>query len=267
MKLNSKALWVVIAIVVGIGLVFFGRNLSKKQDNGDTHQVENEVDVSGTPTDTLPALKKKSASEPAPPVDMSPPADSSKSFVPPMDEDPKLHAMWEGNLKEMAKCLNMPVKPLSKGDVTFETINQAINTDLGEVVAQYDEWTATDIKTADGEIRRVFIKYDNNNEPPTKTVTYYTYKNGKQEQLPLTREQSENPSETAIASLEGDGRVFGQTASRRMAYINGDDIVVTEKNGRVYSYSLHHDGAHFSCSGGDKSTTLKCLCKEFQNEQ
>lgn len=268
---NTKAVWGIIAVVVTVAIIFFGKSLYKNGEQAPeaTLQDPSGMDISGESAENVkPAIRKATPPEPVPPVDIPAKESSPQTFVPTQMEDPKLFDTWSANLKDMAKCLNMDIKPLNKGsEVNFEAVNQAILPDLGEVVAQYDDWTATDIKTPSGEVRRIFIQYNNDNEPPTKKVSYYTYKNGKQEVIPLTKDQSDNPTDTAIASLEGDGRVYGQSVSRRIGYINGDDLLLSEKNGKIFSYSLHHDGAQFSCTGVNKSETFKCNCKEYQNEQ
>lgn len=268
---NTKALWGIIAVVVAAAVIFFGKSVYK---NGEqippaVSQDSSDIDISGEPAESVkPSVKKNTPPEPVPPVDMNVKEPNTQTFIPTKMEDPQLFDTWSANLKDMAKCLNMDIKPLNKNsEVNFEAVNQAILPDLGEVVAQYDDWTATDIKTPSGEVRRIFIQYNNDNEPPTRKVSYYSYKDGKQTNISLTKDQSENPTDTAIASIEGDGRVFGQSVSRRIGYINGDDLLLSEKNGKIFSYSLHHDGAQFSCTGADKSSTFKCNCKEYRNEQ
>lgn len=257
----------IAAVVVGAVYYFKNGNTGAPANSEISANQNDSPDIAGEPVQSN-SKNSSMPSEPAPPIDTSAALQDNKNFIPTEMEDPKIFSMWNENLKTMAICLNMKTKALTKDqDVSFENINQAINEDLGEVVAQYEDWTATDIRTPTGEVRRIHLKYNNEVEPPTRKLTYYTYKNGKEEVLPLTPEQANNPNDTAVASIEGDGRVFGQTISRRIAYINGDDLLLTERNGKVYSYSLHHDGARFTCTGADKSSTFKCSCKDFNSEQ
>lgn len=189
---------------------------------------------------------------------------SGNGFLPTKMEDPKRYELLQKNFKEMSICLNMKLGPFTQNDdMNFETLNTLIAPDLGEVVTTTEEWSATDIKTNSGEIHRIFIQnVPNSDHDSVRTLKYYLMTpGGGQKELPLTKEQSINPTETLIASLEGDGQLVSKSNARKVFYQNGDDLSVVERNGRVYSFELAHDQKNFKCSGVDSSQNLSCSCK------
>ncbi|MBV2169278.1 MAG: hypothetical protein KUL82_11290 [Bdellovibrio sp.] len=188
---------------------------------------------------------------------------SASGFLPTQMEDAGKFEALQKHLKEMGQCLNMVVSPLdSQSEFNFETLNAAISADLGDVVTQSEEWSATDIRTKSGELRRIYIE----NSPDIaaesqRTLKYYSLQGGTQKELPLSKEQTTNPSEALVASLESDGELVGRSVSRRLYYQNGDDLLLVERNGKIYSLELPHDGKTFRCTGLDSAVTMKCECK------
>lgn len=191
-------------------------------------------------------------------------ANDANGFLPTQMEDPKRFELLQKSFKELAVCLKMTTGPFTQNDdMNFETLNTVIAPDLGEVVTTMDEWSATDIKTSSGEIRRIFIK--NNSDTSTdsvRTLSYYAMQtDGSQKNLPLSKEQANNPSEALLASLESDGQLVSRSSARKIYYQNGDDLSVVEKNGQIYSFAVNHDQKNFGCTGADSSKTLSCHCK------
>lgn len=184
-------------------------------------------------------------------------------FLPTQMEDPGKFEAIQKNLKEMAHCLNMQMGHLdAQSELNFETFNRVISPDLGDVVTQNEEWTATDIRTKSGELRRIFIQNSPDMETESaRTLKYYAIsQDGSKKELPLSKEQMGNPSEALIASLESDGELMDRSLSRRIFYQNGDDLLLVEKNGKIFSFELPHDGKVFNCQDVD-SAQMKCTCR------
>ncbi|HWU42086.1 MAG TPA: hypothetical protein VN132_01570, partial [Bdellovibrio sp.] len=85
--------------------------------------------------------------------------------------------------------------------------------------------------------------------------------NGSQTEIPISKEQSQNPTDTLIASLEGDGQITSKSMARKIYFQNGDDMSVVERNGHIYSFELAHDQKLFKCSGVDAASSINCSCK------
>lgn len=209
------------------------------------------------------AVKKNNKATPPPP-DASAPSVAGMGFVPTKMEDPKKFEVFQKSVKDMAECLNMKVATLDpQAEINFDYFNSVISADLGDIVAQNEDWSATDLRTKSGEIRRIYIetKTDANAEPHRSLKYLAMSPGGGQKELPLSKEQMENPSDTLIASLESDGDIIGRSSSRRIFYQNGDDLLLVERNGKIFSFELPHDGKTFRCTGADAASTMQCQCK------
>lgn len=218
------------------------------------------------PANMPPSSDTKSTNPtPAPnDAETAPVQTDSAGFLPTKMEDPERYGLLQKNFKELGNCLHIEVGTLDQNeDVNFETLNEIVAPELGQVVHQEEEWTSTDIKTSSGEVRRIFIQ---NSGADTGSITrhlkYYAMApQGGQKELPVSKEQAVNPSDTLIASLESDGQLVTKSTARKFFYQNGDDLNVVEKNGQIYSFGLGHEGAFFSCQGVDSAKTISCTCK------
>lgn len=256
--MNKKTTLILVLIAAALLVFTFCQFYGGTPDESaeDTVSVEQATGV--TAESVAPPVK----AEP-PPVDSSAAAPAA-GFLPTEMEDPGKFAAYQHHIKEMASCLNMQMNPLDPNtEINFDTFNQIINPDLGDIVTQSEEWTATDLRTKEGEIRRIYIEnVPTGDSAAARTLKYEAFAaNGVAKPLPLSKEQMSNPSEALVASLEADGEVIGRSISRRIFYQNGDDLLLVEKNGMIFSIELTHDGATFRCHGMDKSATFKCQCR------
>lgn len=189
---------------------------------------------------------------------------SAQGFLPTQMEDPALLKFYQNALKEMAVCLNMRVSAVDpQAQINFDYFNSLISEDLGDIVAQEEDWVVADVRSKNGEYRRVYVEnHTDANGTVSRKLKYFSITpGGMQSELSLAPEQSANPSEALIASLEADGDVVSRSVSRRIFYQNGDDLVLVEKDGKIYSYSLPHDGRTYICTGADSAATMSCQCK------
>ncbi|MBO9667192.1 MAG: hypothetical protein J7501_10310 [Bdellovibrio sp.] len=251
-KKNAVILVIVAAVILILSYCFLKPNHSADVFPADMPPAE------GVPAgDTNPT---------PPPADneTSPVQADEAGFLPTKMEDPERFAMLQKSFKDLGACLAVQTGPFGQNDdINFESLNTVVAPDLGEVVTQQEKWSTTDIKTNAGEIRRIFIENTNDPDMPVaRVLKYYSLiPTGGQKELPLAREQSLNPSDTLIASLESDGQLVSKSIARTVLYQNGDDLNVVERNGKIYSFTLSHEGKTFNCTGVDSSKTLKCVCK------
>lgn len=200
-----------------------------------------------------------------PPPDTSASASNGGSgFLPTQMEDPKRFEIYQQSLKQMAECLNIKIEDLDpQAEINFDYFNSVISADLGDIVAQIEEWSAVDIRTNSGDIRRIYIESSRSGEPdPERVLKYYSISpGGEHTELPLAKDQMSSPLDSLLASLEKDGDVIGRSVSRRIFYQNGDDLLLVERNGKIYSFQLPHEGKTFSCTAADSSSTMTCQCQ------
>jgi hypothetical protein len=93
------------------------------------------------------------------------------------------------------------------------------------------------------------------------SLKYYSIgADGEQKELPLTEEQTNDPSETLVASLEADGTVISKSKSQRAFFQNGGNVLTVERNGKLYSFDVPYNEKRFRCEGIDAASTIKCNC-------
>lgn len=255
----SKKKIIIISIIVGI-LVLIAYRWQSSEDTPDTVNPESEG-LKGGSIKSIPA--------PPPPIQRT---DEKKNiastddagFLPTQMEDPERFEVFQKNLKDMAQCLNIKINPLDpQSELNFETFNSVISPDLGDVALQEMVWTISDIRTKSGETRRIYVQHERNDDgTPKRTLKYYSMgQDGSQKEIPLTKEQTSNPQDSLIASLESDGELLGNSSAVRAYYKNGNDLSLVERSGKIYSFELPHQGKSFSCTGADDATTMKCVCQ------
>lgn len=214
-----------------------------------------------------PRLKKIKLVQNQPKANPPPPSQnsaqsSSPGFLPTSMESPQKFEVLQKSIQQLAGCLNMEVKPLNAADqFDFGSLYSSIGSDLGDVVMKLEEWSATDIRTPEGEIRRLYLEAPSEKSRARKLRYISMNRNGAQKDISLTNEQSTNPTDTLLASLEADGQVVSKSRSERIYFENGDSLLVVEKNGSIYSFQLPHDGKTFSCTGADQATSMQCQCR------
>lgn len=198
-----------------------------------------------------------------PPVESSAKA-AAPGFLPTRTESPEKFQAFKNALLDMGSCLNMQIgTPDPESEINFDYFNSLISSDLGEIVEENEEWTLTDLRTPDGEIRRIFVE----NIPQDETkiqhnLRYFRVRaDGELEEIPRTEEQATLPAETLMINLEKDGEVLARSRARRIFYQNGDGLLLVERNGKIYSLQLPHDEKIFKCLGADDPQTMKCSCE------
>ncbi len=240
---------VAVIVVITFGYIWRGSNESSLPAGGDTFHAADPMQ------ETPPPMATPTANTGAP---------GAAGFLPTEMADPNLYEAFNTQIGDMAKCMNLEMGRIDKNaEINFETFNQAISQDLGNVVAQEEDWSTTDIRTPTGEIRRILIQ----TPPPgegdgERKLKYMSLSpDGKTKDIPVSQDQSDNPSDTLLASLESDGQIVATSKANRIFYENGDDLYLSIRNGKVYSFTLNHEGKVFRCKGMDSGATVKCSCE------
>ncbi|MGE5085953.1 MAG: hypothetical protein ACM3MG_06590 [Bacillota bacterium] len=245
---------VILVIILVLSYCYFGKNSQNST-----------FPANMPPSDSSDNKAHSEQVAPPPNEDVANSANTDAAgFLPTKMEDPERFDLIQKNIKDLGQCLHIQVGTFDKSEeFNFETLNELVAPDLGQVVHQEEEWSSTDIKTNSGEIRRIFIKSSGADTGSiNRQLKYYAMNPlGGQKELPISKEQEFNPSETLIASLESDGQLVTKSLARKFFYQNGDDLNVVEKNGQIYSFGLGHEGAFFSCQGVDSAKTIRCVCK------
>ncbi|MGZ3768837.1 MAG: hypothetical protein ACXVCP_05030 [Bdellovibrio sp.] len=256
----SKKKIIIISIIVGILVLIAYRWENPKKVPDNVAPGTEDSDKNGS----------KKIPEPPPPSSGNSQNNNNAEtenagFLPTKMEDPQRFEAFSKNMLALSQCLNIKTETLDpNSELSFDTFNSLLKPALGDVVTQETIWTSSDIKTKTGELRRIYVQQesDSDNGVPTRTLKYYSLSaDGSQKEIPLSEDQTINPSDTLIASLESDGSLMGNSSAKRVYYKNGDDMLMVERSGKIYSFELPHGGKVFTCKGADAAETMKCACQ------
>lgn len=229
-----------------------------------------------------PAVSEKVESEAAPETPAVSPsvADSSASAAAPESQseqpeapttppkaadvsDDEARAKFTRALRDLSACLAIKSEPVDGSEPRIENWLTAIRGDMGEPVLQTEDWSSAQIETPDGEKRVIKVEMDYSGEDRIVRRVKYS-KVGADgeagEPIPLSKEQTEEPSDTFLASLESDGKLINRERAQRLYFGGGEEIVVTEKDGRVYELDMSRAGHTFRCRPFDPDpNSCRCL--------
>jgi hypothetical protein len=153
-------------------------------------------------------------------------------------------------LNKLAECTEIKnTVSESTAEPTLTSILDSVQSDLGEPVIRSEDWNTTEIKMPDGGSRLIRIETVYEDDDIIKKLKYYQ----------VTNQQTVNPSETFLASLEKEGEVASRERSERVFFQNGEEIMYIEKNGKIVSSEIIKAGKSLKC-GDYGQKTFRCQC-------
>lgn len=153
-------------------------------------------------------------------------------------------------LSQITHCLGLKSIENSGRSMPTETeMLDLLKPDLTEPVIQSSDWQMTSLVTADGEERKIKMETDyTNDEDVTQVLKYYRVEKDKSlTQIPLPPEQTQDPSDTFIASLEKDGNVSAREKASRYYFQSGEELLITDKNGLIQNFEMSRQGRTVKC--------------------
>lgn len=183
----------------------------------------------------------------------------------PAMDDNQVREKFTQALHDMGTCLGVKALPPGNGlEPTLDNWMETIKGDLGEAVLQTEDWSTVDLTTSSGERRRIRVEMDYSGaDRIVRRVRYSRMSGEAQEPIPLTTEQSEDPNETFLASLESDGQVSAREKAQRIYFGDGAEVVVTEKNGHIADITMNRSGRSFHCAPSEPEA---CKCQSMGDE-
>lgn len=240
-----------IITIVAVSMYLVLRPSSSVKDESTSAQVTETSTAQVEATEPTSAAASSMVSKPAVPVPAVPVgADSSvigRSNI----------ALMLNKLSECTEIKNTvpsgPVEP------TLSSVLESVQAELGEPVIRSEDWNTTEISMADGGKRVIKIETVYKDDDIIKRLKYYQVNNQTLVPLELTSEQSVNPSETFLASLEKEGDVSSRERSERVFFQNGEEVTYTERNGKLLNTEIIRAGKSLKCSDYGM-TSFKCQC-------
>jgi hypothetical protein len=205
--------------------------------------------------------------ETAAPVDVPLPAGPGHTNVsapPPPQPTPSPEAPlppFGPHLREIGDCLKISNSLNDDAELKFSALEDSLRDELGELIANDLDWKNVHLTLPDGEKRRLRMEVEGTGEEASGLRLHY-YGVDKEDlpvPLPLTDEQSMNPSEAFIASLENEGKVTLREEAHRGVYSKGAELYYTERNGALSELELSYQGKSVKCQDL-QSATGSCNC-------
>lgn len=162
---------------------------------------------------------------------------------------------------QVTHCLDVDAQTFDLDDMHPEKFVTKIQQTFGGVTMKSEDWSRRRIRMKSGEERSIRIELDENDEGKVvKRLTYYGSANESPESaLPISKEQTDNPSETLIASLVSDGELLTTEKSYTLYFNNGPQAKYLERNGVVVGFEFDLNGHSFQCDNLDRQG--QCTCR------
>lgn len=150
------------------------------------------------------------------------------------------------------------------GPVVEPTADNVINMlrpYVGEGVIKMEDWTQQDFKNADGSTIRIRteMEYDDESNPVRRVQLYKLNAQGMPIMQTIDPHQAVNPTDTYLATLQGDAKPVEFESGNRIYYQDGEELVYVEQNGQLNSFSFSKGERTVSCSMISSGRT-NCQC-------
>lgn len=254
MKLKSFfQIGIVLGLVVALvsGVLWLRSERSQAQVRAEQSQQEENLDEDTGPDARLDEdLTARQNPSPTPEKSRSEPVDPAKASE-----------FFGQTLRQLSACLG--VRSLSGADRVEPTVENLVNSvkgDFGEPILRSQDWVTWNIKVG-GEERRIRVEtdYSDSEETSTHLLYFKLDSQGQPTLIPLPSEQTRNPSEAFIASIQKDGEVYQEEKGERAYFENGQEMVLTERNGKVDDLEFSNGTKTFRCAG-ILTTNPGCKC-------
>lgn len=245
---------------IGIGIGVFVALVSGFMwfRGGRSTQKINAEEITETPEDTGPDARLDEDLEAKVGLEASPTPERKKSE--PVDLH-KASEFFGQSLKQMAACVGLNNSPSGeRSEPSFENLLAAVKSDLGEPILKSEDWVTWSMRVGNEERRiRIETDYSDSDQTSRHLLYFKVDKDGQPSLIPMSSDQTKDPSESFIASLQKDGDVYEEEKGQRAYFENGQEIVLTEKNGKIDDLEFSNGSKTFRCAGL-LSSLPSCKC-------
>lgn len=241
---SQKKILLLLLVLAALGAALKLRTrTSASSPNGDSHPTAAEalpVRPSSSPSQTL------SAEVPAPMGSSS--AGASLPLLGPF-------------LPQIGRCLGIRNSLNESAEMSLSALTSSLQNELGPLMENRLDWKNIHLTLPQGEKRRLRLEVEALSEESSglRLKYYGVDKEDLPVPLPLPPEQSLNPTDTFIASLEGEGQVTLREEAHRGLYSQGSEIFYVERNGALSEFEISHQGKSVKCQDLQTSEAL-CQC-------
>jgi len=262
---DSKRFYLLLALIV-IGIIYLYQHPEEPSQTGESSPSEGfsaEEGESGWVKNSFNDQNKKiSESEDVITADKSTTETLSAGEEIVDKNDPKVQA-FNYAVTEMQKCFESQ-KSLAVSkvwDSSEDSLAEILKPQMGEYSHQAIHWESTEIKTSDGQKRRIKVEEEIDEDGRRRRRLSYFNINSQGEAEPIQIPKDEKIMET----LAREGEVIERMSEKSMVFSNGEEVLLKFKNEKIDSVEMNHMGIEFSCRdlqltglGGDGNYSCSC---------
>lgn len=170
---------------------------------------------------------------------------------------------FKNQLARVLECVSPDKKSTLVNGIepNFQNLVEFFNESYGQYVVSLEDWVQSDVKLADGTLRRVRVDTTNLDQgsPERRISVFGLDQTGNPKLEKLDPEKSLNPTDEYVNEFFKQATPTLIEKSQRVYFPNGEELILIERNGRVESVTFTVDGKTSSCTGLDQETS-NCQC-------
>ncbi len=165
------------------------------------------------------------------------------------------------SIKQLALCIGLNnIEGTDRLDPSSDNLMAVVKSDLGDPILRSEDWMTWNLRVGSEERRiRIETDYSDNDQVSRHLLYFKLDAQGQPALIPLPDEQSKDPSESFVASLQKDGEVYEEEKGERAYFENGQELVLTEKNGKIDDLEFANGAKTFRCAG-ILTSSPSCKC-------
>ncbi|MGZ3745714.1 MAG: hypothetical protein ACXWRE_00175 [Pseudobdellovibrionaceae bacterium] len=165
------------------------------------------------------------------------------------------------SMNQLGACMGFNnVGTADRLDPSVDNLMATLKSDLGDPILRSQDWVTWNLRVGSEERRiRIETDYSDNDQPSHHLLYFKLDAQGQPTLIPLPSEQSKDPSESFIASLQKDGEVYEEEKGERAYFEPGQEMTITEKNGKIDDLDVGNGVKSFRCAG-ILTTSPTCKC-------
>ena len=240
----SQRWWIILIVMLMMAILW---SLSRKNSSSETSSIDNvEVESARIETD-------ESQTETAEKL-ASPPVISGQTQ--------KIQENFNQALLTAQACFKFQNSlQANEGDPSLENWKSVLRIELGDAVLEAEDWVNTHLVLSNGEKRRIRIESEMGED--NRVTRKLKYASVDKEDLPvpieLPQEQTIDPNDTFVASLEKEGQVTMVEKASRLYYSDGSEVMSVQRNNIISEIEINRSGRSFHCWNLDKEKH-QCDC-------
>lgn len=253
-------------IAIGAAIFVTALFLFRDKKNKPESAVSEPDEVVATEPGPRPVSPPAAAPPPRPVARSTDTSMAARAEIPDGSDLPEvIKKRVSAQINYMNKCLGLSGArgAGASTEPTMETLMDQLRPAMGESVNQVEDWTQTEIVDIDGVRTRVRVDYDYAGagaEPMRRLSIYKINAYGMPEIVSLTPDQADNPNEAYVHSLVEGKKVTGEEKSARLYFNNGEEVIVSMRNGYINTLNVTRGVRSFNCQNLDEERS-DCLCQ------